>query len=390
MLPWRQAFHGNCPEASNRFCVAFLFVLSALLMLRQLASPGYFTVIVEDAFIYPSWAWQFNEALKEGTIYPRWLPLDFWGYGSPTFLLYPPLAFYMVALFNFFTDSIIAAMNLAKFTALFLSGAGMYFLVKEFYPARVALLSATFCVILPFNIFSMYLYGSFAAMISCLWFAPILLFIYKYCKTGGLKYMIYSGACYGGLILTHLITAYMFTFVILAFAIYLALVRKKPRDIIIIPTVLLTGLSLSAAYILPIIFEKKYVNLENFTSDTNYIYSNFFILPDMTARIAQWRFWPIYYNTMALHTALFCLFILICLIRSSKSGNMANFRCCKYCQYVLSVNSHLQHSVLVRYLFLVVGDHSVFQIHHFPHQVAAYYRLCRRLSVGICLCSHIR
>ena len=100
MLSWRSENSDTSPAAYDRFSIAFLFVLSALLMLKQLASSSYFTVNIEDAFVYPSWAWQFTEALKEGNFYPRWMPLNFWGYGSPTFLLYPPLAYYLVALFN--------------------------------------------------------------------------------------------------------------------------------------------------------------------------------------------------------------------------------------------------------------------------------------------------
>jgi uncharacterized membrane protein len=311
--------HNNM-AISNRISITIIFFLSLLLMLRQLASTGYFTVIVEDAFIYPSWAWQFIEALKEGNVYPRWLPLDFWGYGSPTFLLYPPLAFYMTAFFNLFTGSVIPAMNLVKFTALFLTGTGTYFLAKEFYPARAALFAAIFSVLLPFNIFSMYLYGSFAGMVSCMWFAPILLFAQRYLQTREIRYLACAGGCYGGLILTHLITAYMFTFVLVAFVAYQALTGKRARDLLVIPALLLAGLALSSAYVLPLVFERKYVNLENFASDINYTYSNFFILPDMTAKIAKWRFWPIYHETMALHVVLFTLFILLCMTRLSGRG----------------------------------------------------------------------
>lgn len=304
----------------DRFGILFLFALSLLLMLRQFASPSYFTVVVDDAFIYPSWAWQFKEALKEGVFYPRWLPLNFWGYGSPTFLLYPPLAYYLVAMVNLFTDSVITAMNVVKFAALFLSGVGIYFLVKEFYPARAALFSAVFSVTLPYNILLMYVFGSFAAMVSCLWFSPVLLFMYRFFKTGRHGYLIVSGVCYGGLVLTHLVNAYMFAFVITFYVIYMTVVTGKAGNIVALPTVLLTGLSLSAAYILPVIFERKYVNLDIFTTGAKgYVYSNMFILPDMTARFKPaGDFWPVYYNTMVLLTITFSIFIWACLLRSMK------------------------------------------------------------------------
>lgn len=118
------------------FSMAVLFLLSLVMMFRQLKTSGYFSCMIGDTYIYISWASQFVAALKEGVIYPRWTALDFWGYGSPTFILYPPLAFYLVALFNAFTGSILAAMNITKFISLFLLGVGMYFLVREFYARR--------------------------------------------------------------------------------------------------------------------------------------------------------------------------------------------------------------------------------------------------------------
>jgi len=112
------------------FGVIFLFLLSALTMFRQIISTGYFSTITNDTFTFTSWAWQFIEALKQGILYPRWTPLTFWGYGSPTFILYPPLAFYLIALFNVFTHSIIVAMNITKFMSLFLTSMGIFYLIK--------------------------------------------------------------------------------------------------------------------------------------------------------------------------------------------------------------------------------------------------------------------
>ena len=194
--------------------LTILFISSALIMLRQLLTPGYFSIIVNDVYTYTSWAWQFNEALKEGIIYPRWLPLDFWEYGGPIFILYPPLAYYLTAFFNIFTASIISAMNITKFTALFLSTAGMFFLVKEFYSEKIALLTALFYLIFPYTIFQFYLVGTFASTVSIMWLPPILLFTYRYLERNQVNYMILAGICFAGLILTHLINAYMFSFIV--------------------------------------------------------------------------------------------------------------------------------------------------------------------------------
>ena len=120
-------------ERNTVISILFLLCLSAVLMLRQLMSHAYFSSVIQDTFEHTGWAWQFAEALKEGIIYPRWMPLKFWGYGSPIFVLYPPLAYYVVALVSLFTGSVITAMNMTKFLSLFLCGVGIFFLVRESY-----------------------------------------------------------------------------------------------------------------------------------------------------------------------------------------------------------------------------------------------------------------
>ena len=307
------------------FSILILFFLSAAIMLRQLKCAHYFSCIIEDSYTYTSWAWQFIQALKEGVIYPRWLPLNFWGYGGPNFILYPPLAFYMVAFFYIFTGSIIAAINITKFAALFLSGTGMFFLVKEFYSEKVALLSASFFIVFPYNIFQFYSVGTFASVISFIWFSPIIFFIYRYIKNRNHKDIIYAGVCYGGLILTHLINAYMLTFIIMAFIIYMTVTEKRPKDLVIIPVVTAAGLLISAAYVLPLIYEKKLLNIKYFIGTRGgfrFDFHNFFILPSTTGALPSGHLWPVYYNTFVFFIVFFCLLILLFLRQVIKLRDM--------------------------------------------------------------------
>jgi len=281
-------------------------------MTRQLLTPGYFSIIVNDAYTYTNWAWQFHEALKEGIIYPRWLPLNFWGYGSPIFILYPPLAFYLAGLFNVFTDSIISAMNFTKFIALYLSTAGMFFLVKEFYSEKIALLTASFYLIFPYTIFQFYLVGTFASTISFVWFSPILLFTHRYIERDQVKYILYAGICFAGLVLTHLINAYMFTFVIVLFVIYFSIVQKKPKALIAIPVIFVIGFLISSAYVLPLFFEKQFLSLKSFIGEGGgFHYAIFFLFPDLSNRVPPDNFWHVYHQTYTFYVFFFLTLLLI-------------------------------------------------------------------------------
>jgi len=297
-----------------------LFFLAALIMLRQLVTEGYFSCITEDAYTFTSWAWQFVEALKEGILYPRWLSLNSWSYGSATFIFYSPLAYYIVAFFNVFTGSIITAMNITKFMALFISGAGIFFLVREFYPKKIALLTSSLYIVFPYNIFQFYFVGTFASTVSIIWFSPIILFTYRYTRDRNYKYIFYTGLCYAGLILTHLINAYMFTFVLAAFTIYISIARKENNLSFSFLFIITIGFLLSSAYIIPIIFEKQFVMLNSLISH-DYNYSYYFLFPDMTYMFPQGSLWPVYYETMLFFFVFlfFLIFIsLTCMVRISQ------------------------------------------------------------------------
>jgi hypothetical protein len=298
--------------------ILFLFFLAALLMLRQLVSGGYFSCLSEDTYNYTSWAWQFKEALTEGVLYPRWLPLNFWGYGSPTFILYPPLAYYLVAFFNIFTGSIITAMNITKFLSLFLSGVGMFFLVREFYTEKIALLTASFCIVFPYTIFQLYFIGTFASTISYMLFAPVILFTYRYMREKRYKDILYAGLCYGGLIMTHLINAYMFTFVLGAFICYMSIVRKEPKDLVLMPLIIMTGLLISSAYIMPVVLEKKFLTMKHFTGEGigYFYYMKSFILPRAIHTLSPDHLWRVYYNTYVYFVLFFCILIMLFLYQT--------------------------------------------------------------------------
>lgn len=307
-----------------------LLGVSSILMARQIFSDGYFSCIVTDTFTYTGWAWQFNEALREGIVYPRWMPNHFWGYGSPTFILYPPLAFYLSSFFTLFTNSTVAAMNVTKHTALCLTCVGIFFLVKEFYSLRAAFFSALFYAILPYTMMQYYVFGGFASTVSFFWFAPLLLFTYRYMATKEYRHIAYAGLCYGGLLLTHLINAYMFTFVLAVFVIYFSIIWKQSRTMAAFPAIMFIGFMVSAAYTLPLLLEKHLVQLEAFVkTGSGFTYSDYFILPHVLNFSATNVFWQSYYSDFAQHVTILLILTLslslILLFMHKKVSDEANY-----------------------------------------------------------------
>jgi len=259
----------------NLVCI---FIAAVCLMYPQLKSNSYFSTNYSDACAYTSWALQFIEALREGIAYPRWMPLNFWGYGSPTFLTYPPFAFYLIALLNVFYDSVIVAMNIAKFLAVFTGGIGVYLFISEFYCKRCALYGAIFYILFPHTVLQLYVFGAFAATISYLWFPYVLLYLYRYTQTKKLKSIVQASFCYALLIATHLVYAYLFTMVMILFVLFISIISSDRDRLFSIPYVLVGGWALSSYYLLPVLFERSHLQIHNFINN-GFQYFNHFVYP---------------------------------------------------------------------------------------------------------------
>jgi uncharacterized membrane protein len=216
----------------------------------------------QDIILHIFHADQFTRSLQEGVVYPRWIADFNNGYGSPNFVFYSPLSYYFVSAITMFTRSLTASMIVAIWFSFFLSGITMYITAKRMFGGLGSLLAALMYVVLPYHLFNIYIRGTFAELFAFIWFPLIILFLYKMMKSRNLVAMIGLSVSYAGLICTHLVSGYMFTFVIGAYFFYsLFLIQEKKR--IIQPFVsIVFGLGLSSVYLLPVIFERKFVQID--------------------------------------------------------------------------------------------------------------------------------
>ena len=109
--------------------VYLLFVaVAALLMVPAVLGPS----MLYDSFII-SWVWadQFTSEIARGNLYPRWLPLSNSGLGSPVFYYYPPIAFYVTAIFGLLGVSTYASLMAAFWSSYAMSGITAWHWLKE-------------------------------------------------------------------------------------------------------------------------------------------------------------------------------------------------------------------------------------------------------------------
>ncbi len=106
---------------------------------------------------------------KDGIAYPRWAALAQWGYGEPRFLFYPPASWTLGAVLG-------AALPWKMvpgaycWIALMLAGAAMYRLAREWLPVPDALFAAVFYALNPYHLLIVYWRSAYAELLA----APLL------------------------------------------------------------------------------------------------------------------------------------------------------------------------------------------------------------------------
>ncbi len=84
-----------------------------------------------DFFIHYRRAAHFWQALREGTLYPRWDPAANFGLGEPVFLYYSPLYYYVVAAVHALGVSLWTAMKMVEVAAATITGVFVYRLCRN-------------------------------------------------------------------------------------------------------------------------------------------------------------------------------------------------------------------------------------------------------------------
>jgi hypothetical protein len=223
---------------------AAIVLVAALLTLPAAIGP----VRLNDSF-WIDWVWldQFADQLRQGILYPRWLPLSHGGLGSPVFYYYPPLAFYLASIFVLGGLGTYAGLIAAFFAAYTLSGAAMYAWLR--HQAQRPLLGALLYLAAPYHAFNFYIRGAIAESLGSAILPLVMLGLWRVAedKRGGFALTALS---YGMLIAAHLPLALLASlFLFGPYALWLA--RPRWKALAPVAAALATGIGLSAIYLVP-------------------------------------------------------------------------------------------------------------------------------------------
>lgn len=269
-------------------CLALTaFLCTSQLFVRQ-SLP-----IAHDMAFHVFQAEQFIRALDDGAMLPRWAMSSNGGYGSPNFIFYAPLGYYIVGLIHLAVPSISFSMILAIWCSFFLSGMSMFAAVKRITGENGALLAALFYQLLPFHLLDLYYRGTFSELLAFAWFPLILMFLHESSLSSGSPGMsVGLAVSYAGLVLTHLVSGFIFTLVVILYLVSHHVFPADGNGLKYRPALsIATGMGMASFYLIPAAFERKYVQL-------NYVYEywfgdfrrNFLFLPgDLRAGLGHFK-----------------------------------------------------------------------------------------------------
>jgi len=232
---------------------------------------------------------EFQHNADAGVLLPRWAQGAVGGYGSPIFLFYSPLAYFLVALIRPLFPDLVTALMIAAWLAFFFSGVAMYLLVRETVSASIAPAAACLYMLLPFHTAELYVRGAFAGLFAYVWYPLVLLFLLRvWRKRACSRDICLLAFSFAGLVMTHLVSAFMMGLVVAGVLLTLT-VRREWSAAIQGVAGMLWGLALAAVYLLPAIMERPLVHISYLTVGPTGSYGDNFLFQSLSSVLSPFH-----------------------------------------------------------------------------------------------------
>jgi hypothetical protein len=267
---------------------------------------------------------------KHGIIYPRWAALAHWGYGEARFLFYPPASWTLGAALG-----AIMPWKMVPGTycwiALALAGAAMYQLAREWFSPQDALFAAVFYAVNPYHLLIVYWRSAYAELLSAA-LLPILVIcllrIFSRGPDASFRPALLLGFVLALAWLTNAPAAVMIHYSTAGLALLLAATaRPDPagserslrsirwRGLIQVGAAVVLGAGLASFYLIPAIYEQKWIDVSQVLSPGVRPQDNFLftIFPDADHN---------HFNFLVSTLAIVEIAVLILAIVLSRRGRM--------------------------------------------------------------------
>lgn len=201
---------------------------------------------------------------KHGTLLPRWAPLAHYGYGEARFIFYPPLSWILGALLG----TVLPWWTVPGayiWLSLTLSGCSMFLLARQWLGRRDAIFAAALYAANPYYLVTVYWRSAFAELLAGA-LLPMLFLLLLREKEDGPKIILPLSLLVGAAWLTNVPAAVMVNYSLALLAVMFAITRRSARVLLVSGAAVAVGTALAAFYLVPVVHEQSWVNLEQVLS----------------------------------------------------------------------------------------------------------------------------
>ncbi len=266
----------------RRSPLLLLLLLSAFAWVPLLA-PGYF-MRAHDAGHSLFWLVEFDAAIRDGFLYPRWAPDHALGFGYPLWIFYAPLAFYVAEFFHLLGFGIAAAIKITWAVAFILSGVTMYRFARKLWGPGPGLIAGLLYVYAPYHLVNIYVRAALAEFFAFALFPWVLQSFWELLEEGGRRKLAIAALSFGLVLLTHSVTAIFFPPVLVLLILYWLILRWRRTGQLPWRSALealgagVAGIALAAIFLLPALTEGRYIAQEQWVASA-YNFADQFLYP---------------------------------------------------------------------------------------------------------------
>jgi hypothetical protein len=196
---------------------------------------------------------------KAGIAFPRWAALAHFAYGEPRFIFYPPASWTLgAALSAIFPWALVASIYI--WLVLVAAGVSMFLLARQWLDQRDATFAAVLYALNPYHLVIVYWRSAFAELMASS-LLPLLLLLLLRADEKGRRITISLALLLGCAWLINAPAAVMIHYSLGLLMVLIAWQRRSPRIVLTGVVSVILGAALAAFYLLPAVYEQKWVNI---------------------------------------------------------------------------------------------------------------------------------
>lgn len=253
--------------------ILFLIILLLIPTFKTMLKPGIFTM--HDFHVFR--LYEYDKCISDLQIPCRWVPDAAFSYGQPLFNFYGQGSYIFGEFFRLLGFSVLDSIKALFILSIIFSAISMFILSKQLWvDNKAAIFSSIIYSYAPYRAVDIYVRGALPEALSFTFFPLLTYFFNSYILRRKTTALLTFSALFAGLVLTHNLSALMYCIFLLFWGSFFIYKHNAWNEI---PKFILAGLLsfvISAFYILPVIFENKFITLAK-TTQGYYSFENHFV-----------------------------------------------------------------------------------------------------------------